>query len=125
MKLVVLITAQPEKGMSIAQAWQDYGAPGITILQAHGFHSLRREVERGEIELPRALVSMASALANLMQEAEARSQIIFSLVSDEALVDRLIAATTSVLGDLTEPDNGILFVLDVERALGVRQYGTR
>jgi hypothetical protein len=121
MKLVVLITSQPEQGMIVAQAWQDSGAPGITVLGAHGLHNLQREIQRGNVELPRVVLSMSAALASLVQQTEHRSQIFLSLV-DDALVEPLIAATENELGDLTKPDNGILFVIDVERALGVRYH---
>lgn len=121
MKLVVLITSQPEQGMIVAQAWQDSGAPGITVLGAHGLHNLQREIQRGNVELPRVVLSMSAALASLVQQTEHRSQIFLSLV-DDALVEPLIAATEKELGDLTKPDNGILFVIDVERALGVRYH---
>ena len=38
------------------------------------------------------------------------------------LVDPLIAAANEVLGDLTAPNHGILFVLPVERAIGVYRH---
>jgi hypothetical protein len=38
------------------------------------------------------------------------------------MVDRLIDETTSILGDLNEPNNGVLLVLAIERAVGVRDH---
>jgi hypothetical protein len=121
MKLIVLITSQIEQGLEAAQSWQDNGAPGVTILPAHGLFSLQRAAQHGEVELPRMMVSMAAALAQVIERAEEKSQIILSLVEKEK-VDALIAATEKILGDLTLPHNGILFVLDVERAIGVRDH---
>lgn len=121
MKLVILITTQVERGMEIALSWQDVGAPGVTIVRAHGTHTLRQEVERGEIELPRIVVSMASAMAHIIDNVEARGQLLLSVVPDET-VDALIDAASDVLGELTEPGNGVLFVLPVDRAIGVRRF---
>ena len=121
MKLVILITTQVERGMEIALAWQDVGAPGVTIVQAHGLHTLQQEVERGAVELPRIVVSMASAMAHIIDNVEARGQLLLSVVPDET-VDALINAASEVLGELTEPGNGVLFVLPVERAIGVRRF---
>lgn len=121
MKLVILITGKVEDGLDIAQAWQDAGAPGVTIVPSHGLHSLQRELSSGAVELPRMVASMGAAMAAILDNLEARNEIILSLVDDE-LVDPLIAAANAVLGDLTKPDHGILFTIPVERAIGVRRH---
>lgn len=121
MKLVVLITAQVEKGLDVALAWEAAGAPGVTVVRAHGLHALREELRRGTIELPRMVVSMAGAMAAILDNMEERSELLISLVED-TMVDVLLDATTPVLGDLTEPHNGIVFVVPVERAIGVRDH---
>ncbi len=121
MKVVVLITTQVESGLDIAQAWQEAGAPGVTVIRSHGLHTLQQELRTGSVELPVVVVSMGAAMASLMDTAEERTEVILSLV-DDPLVDPLIAAANEVLGDLTEPNHGILFVLPVERAIGLRQH---
>ncbi|MEP7291467.1 MAG: P-II family nitrogen regulator [Chloroflexota bacterium] len=121
MKLVILITSQVEAGLDVAQAWQEAGAPGVTIIRSHGLHSLQRELRSGQVELPRMMISMGVAMAAILDNMEERGEIILSVVEDE-LVDALIAAANRVLGDLTEPDNGVLFVLPVEQAIGVRRH---
>ncbi len=124
MKLVILITAQIEAGLDIAQAWQEAKAPGVTIVRSHGLHMLQKELRSGQVELPRMMVSMGIAMAAIIDNMEERSEIILSLV-DDALVDALIAAANQVLGDLTEPNHGVLFVVPVERAIGVHNHGER
>jgi hypothetical protein len=121
MKLVVLITAQVEDGLDIALAWQEAGAPGVTIVPSHGLHTLQRELRSGSVELPRMIASMGPAMAMILDNVEARNKMILSLVEDE-LVDALIAAANRVLGDLTQPNHGILFVVPIERAIGVRRH---
>ena len=119
MKLVVLITPLVEHGLDVAEAWQKAGAPGVTILRTHGLYSLQNETERGEIELPRMVLSMASAMAHILESIEERGAMILSVV-EEPLVDSLVDAATALLGDLNAPGNGILFVLPLDRAVGVR-----
>ena len=114
MKLVVLITAQVEEGLDIAQAWQEAGAPGVTIIRSHGLHTLQQELKSGSVELPRMVVSMGAAMAAILDNMEERGEMILSLVEDE-LVDPLIAAANQALGDLTEPDHGILFTLPLDQ----------
>ena len=119
MKLVVLITAKIEDGLEVAQAWQDAGAPGVTIVRTYGLYTLQQQAQHGDIELPRMVVSMAAAMAHVIDSVEERGELILSLVEDTQ-VDTLINAASGVLGDLTKPGHGVLFVLPVDRALGVR-----
>jgi hypothetical protein len=118
MKLVVLITAEVEKGLDVAQAWQDAGAPGVTIIRSYGLYTLQSQVKSGAVELPMMIGSMAAAMAHIIDSVEENVGMILSLVSVE-MVDKLIAAASAVLGDLTEPNHGVLFVVPVERALGL------
>lgn len=121
MKLVILITSRITNGLDVAQSWQDVGAPGITIIRSHGLHSLQEEVRRGSVELPRMVVSMAAAMAHIIDEVEERSEVVLAVVP-ATMVDKLIDAANEVLGDLSKPNHGVLFVLDVERAVGVRHH---
>ena len=119
MKLVILITAQIEHGLEVAQAWQTAGSTGVTILRTYGLYTLQQEAKRGDIELPRMIVSMAAAMAHIIDSVEERGEMILSVV-DDGLVDTLIQASNAVLGDLTSPGHGVLFVLPLDRAIGVR-----
>lgn len=122
MKLVLLITPQIDKGLDVAQAWQEAGAPGVTIIRSHGLHTLQKELQSGSVELPRMVVSMGAAMAAIIDNMEERGEMIISIVEDE-LVDPVIAAANEVLGDLTSPNAGVLVTLPIERAVGVRHHG--
>lgn len=118
MKLVILITAQAENGLTVAQAWQDAGAPGVTIIRAHGLHSLQREAREGTVELPRSALSMAAMMAAIIDRVEERAELILSVVDDD-MVNTLEKAAANILGDLSERDTGVMFILPIERAIGV------
>lgn len=118
MKLVILITAQIKNGLKVAHAWQEVGAPGVTIIRAHGLHSLQIEAQSGQVEIPRMARSMAAMMASIIDRAEQRGEVILSVVDDH-MVDTLEKAAAEVLGDLTARDTGVMFVLPVERAIGV------
>ena len=123
MKLVILITTQVEEGMDVAQAWQNEGAPGVTIVRTHGLRTLQEQVQRGNYELPRMVTSMAAAMTHMLNSMDEPGAMLLSVV-DNDLVDKLEAATSNVLGDLTQPYHGIMIVLDIERAIGVRHHGS-
>lgn len=115
-KLIVLITTHVEKGLAVAEAWEEAGAPGVTLIESYGLHRLREESKSLEIKL---FVSLAS----VMRQIEQTNQIIFSVVNDD-LVDPLIDAACAVLGadNLNQADTGFAFVMDVERTIGMRRW---
>ena len=114
-KLVVLITPMIDRSHDIGDQWQQAGAPGITFIESYGLHRMQQANAGAEV-LP-GFMSMIEILRN----RDEHSVTMFSVVHDNALVDKLIAATEAVIGPISHPDNGILFVLDVEQALGIRQ----
>lgn len=110
-KLVILITPRTEKGLEVAEAWEAIGASGVTLIESYGLHHVREQSRRLELPL---IVSMASVL----RQIEETNQTILSVVPDH-LVDPILEATYTVLGDLrTKPNAGFAFVLDVERIFG-------
>jgi nitrogen regulatory protein PII len=113
-KLVFLVTIHIEKGLAVAEAWEAAGAPGVTIIESFGLHHLRERSRAPELPL---FVSMAQ----VMREIEQTNQTIFAVVDDD-LVDRLVAVTCEALEveSLDEPDAGIMFVVDVERTVGMK-----
>jgi len=116
-KLVILITARIEEAHDLGAAWQKAGAPGVTFIESYGIRRMQEKSHAGEL-LP-GVLSMLEAL----RESEETSLIALTVVDNDQLVDQLIAAAERILGDLNEPNNGILFVLDVARTVGVRYHG--
>ncbi len=115
MYLVVCVLSAIEKCPDVLDAWEAAGVAGITILESTGLGQIRRE--RGvRDDLP-----LMPSLIQLFRGQEVRHRTFFSLVHDEAMVDRLIEATQAIVGDLNQPDNGIIFVLPVSRAEGLRR----
>ena len=117
-KLVVLITGQIEQSHAIGEAWQAAGAPGVTLIEGHGLRHLQEAWKHAEI-LPGAF-----SLQRILRDNDLSSVLILSLVDDDTLVDKLIAAAEQILGDMTAPNNGILFVIDVARLIGVQHHSS-
>ena len=115
-KLVVLITGQVEQSHTVGEAWQTAGAPGVTLIEGHGLRHLQEAWKHAEI-LPNTF-----SLQHILRENDLSSVIILSLLEDDALVDTLITATESILGDMTAPNNGVMFVIDVAHVIGVHYH---
>ncbi len=113
-KLLILITAQTDKGVAVAEAWEQAGAAGVTLIESYGLHRLREKSKSMELPL---FVSMASVL----RQIEETNQTIFTVVEEE-LVDKLVEAAGRVLGDINKPHTGVAFTLDVERVFGIPNF---
>jgi nitrogen regulatory protein PII len=109
--LVVLVLAKPEMLQDVLRAWDDAGVSGATVLESTGLGRLDALIGRDDVPLfpsPRIFLEHREAVHNT----------IFSVLDSDSLVDTLIAATQSVVGDLSEPDRGILFVAPLSRVVG-------
>ncbi len=112
-KLALLITSRTEEGHRIGEAWQQAGAPGVTFIEGFGLRRLQEKSHGMEV-LP-GMMSMIE----ILRQSERTSLVVLSVVEDESLVDRFIAITEGILGDLRQPDSGIFFALDLARVVGL------
>lgn len=115
-KLVVLITARDDVAQQVGESWREAGAPGVTIIEGHGLQRISERSKTGEI-----LAGMMS-LAEILRSNVPSSFILVALLDNEQLVDTLLTKTQDILGDLHAPQNGIFFVIDVERAVGIHYH---
>jgi nitrogen regulatory protein P-II 1 len=111
-QLVELVVHDPGMVDGVIRKWLEAGVAGITILDCSG---LAQYVHRGETrdDLP-----LFPSVRRVLQSGEQPNRLLFSVVADNFDVEGLIAATESVLGPLSDPDTGILFVLPVSRVVG-------
>lgn len=116
-KLVVLITVRHDVGHQIAEAWREAGAPGVTFVESYGLRRLN-DASRGAELLP-GLVSMFQ----ILRDTDQSSLMLLSVVEDESAADRLLDVTESIIGDMSQPDSGIAFIINVERSIGIRYHG--
>jgi nitrogen regulatory protein P-II 1 len=115
MFLVLYVLNEAELTEQIIDSWEEAGVSGITILPSSGLGRTRRGIKlRDDIPL-------IPSLKDFLEPEETFSWTIFSVVSDESLVDRLIDTTTKIVGDLSRPGTGLLAVIPVVRALGLEK----
>jgi len=111
--LVVLVLDNLEQCSAILEAWEEAGVPGATILESTGLRRLRG-VLRDDLPL-------LPSLRDLLASQELRHRTLFTVVEDEATVQRIIAATERIIGDFTRDNTGLLFVVPVSRVLGLEK----
>ena len=115
-KLVVLITARDDVAQQVGESWRNSGAPGVTIIEGHGLQRISELSRTGEI-----LAGMMS-LADILRSNAPSSFILVALLDNDQYIDTMLSSTQEILGDLHAPQNGIFFVIDVERAVGIHYH---
>jgi nitrogen regulatory protein PII len=113
MFMVMLILNNPEQTHDILDAWEAAGAPGVTILPSTGIGHVRAKMGLYE-DIP-----LMPSLDDFFREDENLHRTLFTMVRERAMVDALVQATNSVLGDLSQPHIGILAVLPVLEIYGI------
>ena len=115
--MIIAVVDELEKCSSIMDAWEAVGVVGITILESTGLGRIRKGVNIRD-DLP-----LMPSLRSLWQTREEHHRTLFTVVDNEAMIDRVFEATEMVLGSLKEPNKGILFAVPVARAFGILDKG--
>ncbi|MGD8398844.1 MAG: hypothetical protein PVG11_08305 [Anaerolineae bacterium] len=115
--LLVLVLDNIEQCPDVLDAWEEAGVPGVTILESTGLNRVREGIRDDYPLMP--------SLRSLLVGQETHHRTLFSVVEDEAILERAIAATERVVGDLSQPYTGLLFVVPVSRVLGLAKDGVR
>lgn len=113
MFLVMLILDNPSLCHDVLDAWEAAGVRGVTILASTGLGRVR--TRKGLLDdMP-----LMPSLQEFFRDEESQNRTLISVVKDRATVDRVIAATPTVVGDLSQPETGVLMVLPVLEAYGI------
>ena len=110
--LVVLVLDDPDQCGDVLEAWEVAGAPGVTILDSTGLGRVRRACIRDDVPL-------MPSLSDLFRREGERHRTLFCIVRDQSPVDAIVQATRDVVGDLDQPDSGLLFVVPVSQVYGL------
>lgn len=110
--LVVLVIDNPDQCNDVLHAWEDAGVKGITILESTGVGRVRRAFLRDDIPL-------MPSLSDLFKSSETHHRTLFSVVETEEQTERLRQATESIIGDLDQPNTGLMFVIQLHKAYGI------
>lgn len=116
--LLVFVLDNIEQYPDILEAWESAGVPGITILDTTGIGRVRAHALREDLPL-------LPSLLDLVPGGEINHRTLFSVIDDDTVIQRAIAATESVVGDFSRHHTGLLFVVPVTQVLGLVKHGPR
>jgi nitrogen regulatory protein PII len=111
--LLVLILGDSDQLPDILNAWRQVGVSGMTILDGVGARRLEEYVLRDDTPL-------LPSFRSLLIDERNSNQIILSVITDEAVLERAIRAAEQVIGDFSKPHSGVMFVVPVTRTWGIR-----
>ena len=95
-------------------SWDEVGVRNVTILASTGLGKLKKHHYRDDLPL-------IPSLEDLFDTPEITSRTLMTVIHDEGLIEKLVEQTEKVVGSLDDPDTGVLFVLPVMRAYGVKK----
>jgi nitrogen regulatory protein PII len=113
-QMVLLVLDDVNHCSPVLDAWEAAGVSGITILDSTGLGRVRA-ANRFRDDFP-----LMPSIANLMKSREERHRTIFTVVDSDEMVDKLVRVTQEITGGLDAPNQGVIFVLPVSRAIGLR-----
>jgi nitrogen regulatory protein PII len=123
--MVVVVMPDVAKCQDVLDAWEKRGVSGVTILESLGMHKIQ-QARRSQARLGRDDLPLIPSLRHLLEGEEYHHRTAFAVVDDDFDLDRLIEATrVAVGGDFDAPNSGVLFVVPVTRAYGLRPYWKR
>ena len=115
MFMIMFILNNPDQCQDVLDAWEAAGANGITILPSTGLGRIRVNMGLHD-DMP-----LLPSLNDFFQQEENLHRTLIAVVSERSIVDAVIQATQSILGDLNRPNTGVLVILPVLEAYGLSQ----
>lgn len=115
MFMIMFILNNPDQCQDVLDAWEAAGATGVTILPSTGLGHIRASMGLYD-DMP-----LIPSLTDFFQQEENLHRTLIAIVPERRVVDGVIRATQSVLGDLSQPNTGVLVILPVLEAYGLSQ----
>jgi hypothetical protein len=114
MYLILFVLDNPDKLEDLLNAWEETGTGGATVLSSTGMHRLNAGVIRDDIPL-------IPGLDDFYKRVEDYHRTLFTIVKDEEMLNKIVEATQKVVGDLNQPNTGILVVLPTAQVYGLEK----
>lgn len=100
MHAIMFVLDDPERLDEVLDAWETIGVSGVTIMESSGINRRRRA---------RLVGAPFMAGINRMIGGEQESHVtLFTIVEGEATVRSCLSAVEEIIGDLSDPNTGIL-----------------
>lgn len=116
MYMIMFVSKDVEQASEMLDVWVKTGVKGVTILESAGM----QQAGEGSGGI-RADVGIMFSLKTLMRAQEIHHRTLFSAISDEETLNRVIEASTKQIKDWSLPDVGVMFVWPLTQAFGLNK----
>ena len=99
----------------VLAAWKEAGVLGVTILPSTGLRRLE------DNNLLRDDLPLIPSIEDMVSDEETLNRTLFTIVDNDATVDKVVEVTQSIIGDLNMPDTGILCVIPLGKVYGLNR----
>ncbi|NWF64290.1 MAG: hypothetical protein HXY38_08290 [Chloroflexi bacterium] len=96
------------------EAWSKAGVDDATVLFSSGMGRFRQK------QGMRDDIPLIPSLDNFYEAPQTLNRTVFSVVTDDAMVDNILDVTQKLVGDLSKPDTGVLIVTPVVSVYGLK-----
>jgi hypothetical protein len=107
-----LVLDDPTLLNDVLEAWTDVGVRGVTILESTGVHRVRSRASTHD-------TPFMLGFSRLLRTDQVGHNTLFAVVPNMEIVEKLVAATEKIVGDLSQPNTGVLFAVPVTAAWGL------
>lgn len=113
MYMIMFVLHDPNKLDEVLYAWDETGVKGITVIPSTGLERLRKS------KLLREDLPLMPCIQNIFDQEEIMNRTLITIVKDDEMIHAVVEATQKVIGDLNEPNTGILSVLPLLQVYGL------
>ena len=110
MYIIMFVLDDPQKLDAVLEAWEQAGITGVTIIDSTGFQRHKKQNKR---------IPMRFAFQPVVLEGEEGNLTLFTIVREKKLVDNAILAAESIVGNLDDPNTGVLAAWPLSHVKGL------
>lgn len=110
MYMLIMVLDDTAHLNDVLNAWDKAGVGGVTVIESTG---LNRVLQRHSADMAFA------GFSQMFGSGRVGHNTLFTVIDSLELAETAVKATESVLGDLSEPDTGIIFALPVAKTWGL------
>ncbi|NJN43271.1 MAG: hypothetical protein HC806_00040 [Anaerolineae bacterium] len=115
--MIFFVLDDADRTEEILEAWNEVGIPGATVLESTGMGRLINAGLRDDTPL-------MPSLRDFFRSGGSHNRTLFSIIEDKIKISEILKATEAIVGELSKPNTGVLFVLPVAEAYGLAKNKT-
>ena len=117
MHMVMFVLDDPDMLDKVLDAWNEIQVSGVTIVESTG---INRRAKARQVGAP-----FMAGINRMMGSVMEGHYTLFAIVKGEQMVSSCIAAAESVVGDLNQPNSGVLAAWPLSNVKGVPDDGKK